>query len=230
MRFLRVEFDPDKKGDIRITLCDHAETEGSNVRYAILSHCPQKDEVLFADMADPDRAYSQETKGKQGFAKLEMCSRIALDHGLQYVWIDTCCIDKNSSAEISEAINSTFRYFAESELCIAYLDDLEDHTKDDYFLSRSTWFSESWTLPALVASGDLHYYSHNWKKLGSKASLSRQTSHVSGVTERVLVDPSALASICVSEKMSWAARRTTLRAEDRAYSLMGLFDINMPLL
>jgi hypothetical protein len=230
MRLLHVDFDPEQKGHVQISLCDHMETENQDLRYAIFSHSWQKDEVLFADVAEPDRALSEATKNKSGFVKLETCCRIALDHGLHYVWSDTCCVDRNSSADVSESVNALFRYYSEAEICIVYLDDVQDHAKDTFFLDRSTWFSESWNLQALVASRDLHYYSQGWIKLGSKASLSRVTSQASGVPERVLVDPSSLDSICVSEKMSWAARRTTTRAEDRAYSLMGLFDVNMPLL
>ena len=230
MRLLHIDFDPEQTGEIQIKLCDHMETEDEDLRYAIFSHSWRKDEVLFVDVADPDRALSEATKNKSGFAKLEACCRIALSHGLHYLWSGTCCIDRNSSADISESVNALFRYYAGAELCIVYLDDIEDQPKDSFFLDRSYGFSESWNLPALVASTDLHYYSQGWVKLGSKASLSGVTAQASGVPERVLVDPSSLDSICVSEKMSWAARRTTRRGEDRAYSLMGLFDVNMPLL
>jgi hypothetical protein len=230
MRLLRIDFDPAEKGRIQVELCDHTEIEDQNLRYAIFSHRWQKDEVLFADVADPDRALSEATRNKSGFVKLEAFCRIALEHGLQHVWIDTCCVDRNSSAEVSEYSNALFEYYAKAELCITYLDDIEDHPKDSYFLDRSMWFSESWNLPALVAPRDLHYYSQGWNKLGTKASLSRLTCQASGVPERVLLDPYSLDSICVSEKMSWAARRTTVRGEDRTYSLMGLFGVNMPLL
>jgi hypothetical protein len=230
MRLLRIDFDPAEKEKIQVGLCDHIETEDRNIRYAIFSHRWQKDEVLFTDVADPDRALSEATRNKSGFVKLETFCRVALEHGLQHVWIDTCCVDRNSSADVSETTNALFKYYAEAELCITYLDDIEDHPKDSYFLDRSMWFSESWNLPALVAPRDLHYYSQGWNKLGTKASLSRLTSQASRVPERVLVDPYSLDSICVAEKMSWAARRTTMRGEDRAYSLLGLFDVNMPLL
>jgi hypothetical protein len=226
MRLLHIQSDHDGQIDspIKISLGDYIVNESMRPPYAILSHRWRDDEVLFTDMIANDAA----AQAKRGYRKLEACSRIALEHGCQYLWCDTCCINKESSAELSESINSMYEYYAKSALCIAYLDDVKDHPYNESEFRGAEWFSRGWTLQELIAPNDLYFYSQGWKKLGTKATWSHSTSIASGVDERVLVKAKFLDKFCVSEKMSWAARRTTTRLEDRAYALMGLFGVNMP--
>ncbi|KAF2851927.1 HET-domain-containing protein [Plenodomus tracheiphilus IPT5] len=205
-----------------------AVREGVTVPYAILSHRWRTGEILFADVQDREIANSYATRSKRGYNKLRDCCRIVLKQWLNHVWIDTCCIDKSSSAELSEAINSMYKYYTDAQFCITYLDDVADDAPKDSFLEGAVWFSRGWTLQELIASRDLRYYSEGWTYLGSKKKLLFETSRASGVTESILSDPSGLSNVCVSEKMSWAARRTTKRAEDQAYALMGIFGVNMP--
>ncbi|RMX86972.1 hypothetical protein D0869_02689 [Hortaea werneckii] len=87
--------------------------------YAILSHTWEDDEVLFKDMDDLEKA-----KAKSGWQKIEYICRQALEDGLQWAWVDTCCIDKSSSAELSEAINSMFKWHECSTVCYVYLCDV----------------------------------------------------------------------------------------------------------
>jgi hypothetical protein len=156
---------------------------------------------------------------KKGYAKLEGSCRIAMQHGYQFIWADTVCIDKSSSAELSEAINSMYEYYAKSQLCIAYLDDVEDVSQNDTYLDKSAWFTRGWTLQELIAPINMIFYSTGWKELGKKIRLSREINKACGVNEHILIGAS-LDTICISEKMSWASQRTTTRPEDRAYSLM----------
>jgi hypothetical protein len=72
-------------------------------------------EVLFTDIQDGTAHL------KKGFEKVKKCSELAAQT-YRYVWIDTCCIDKSSSAELSEAINSMFKYYQNSKICYVYLD------------------------------------------------------------------------------------------------------------
>ena len=89
--------------------------------YAILSHTWGKGEVTFSDIHDLDKA-----SGLQGFAKIKGCCEQAVADGYEWAWIDTCCIDKSSSAELSEATNSMFKWYQRSKVCYAYLGDISD--------------------------------------------------------------------------------------------------------
>ena len=191
-------------------------------RYAILSHQWRWQEVLYDDIAAADRSVA---RSKKGYTKLEMACRVALEHGFCYLWSDTCCIDKSSSAELSEAINSMYSYYTHSTWCIAYLDDVE--LGEDRILSRSAWFSRGWTLQELIAPLKLTFYTKSWKKIGTKADSCHQVSIASNIAVEVLRDREAISAMGVSEKMSWAASRLTTRPEDEAYSLMGIFGVNM---
>jgi hypothetical protein len=66
----------------------------------------------------------------EGYKKLKMACSIATVDKFDYIWIDTCCIDKTSSAELSEALNSMYRWYEEAEECYAYLADVPQGTID----------------------------------------------------------------------------------------------------
>ena len=229
MRILHIESNDTPDPTLQISF---SEFVGSDVPpYAILSHRWRDQEVLYDDMVATDRSIA---RSKRGYAKLEMTCRLAFEHGFGYVWSDTCCIDKSSSAELSEAINSMYSYYTQSEWCIAYLDDVElDETQPGSFFgadgtfSRSAWFSRGWTLQELIAPLRLAFYTKSWNKIGTKAGLCHQISIASNIAEEVLRDRGRISTVGVSEKMSWAAKRVTTRPEDEAYSLMGIFGVNM---
>ncbi|KAF2822886.1 HET-domain-containing protein [Ophiobolus disseminans] len=223
MRLIHIEDSHTKDEHLQLTLCDFIGGENERPRYGILSHRWREEEVLFTDMSSE----RSDTQAKRGYHKLEACCDIAFRYGLRYLWCDTCCIDKSSSAELSEAINSMYEYYARADLCIAYLDDIEDDAHSDSYLNRATWFTRGWTLQELIAPAHIEFFSQGWKPLGTKATLSRQISVACGISVKVLTGTS-LEGTYVSEKMSWAARRITTRPEDQAYSLMGLFSVHMP--
>jgi len=79
-----------------------------------------------------------------GVAKVLGVCDLAKSDGFEYVWIDSCCIDKSSSAELSEAINSMFEWYSESVLCYAYLIDVERRDRAEYF-KASRWFKRGWS-------------------------------------------------------------------------------------
>src|SRR5277367_5075797 len=104
--------------------------------YAMLSHTWEADteEVTFKDLI-----YGT-GKGKLGYKKICFCGEQARRDGLQYFWVDTCCIDKSSSAELSEAINSIFKWYQRSVVCYAYLSDVSTPTFDaDDKSSQPPW-------------------------------------------------------------------------------------------
>ena len=213
--------------------------EGSNIpKYAILSHRWEEDEVMFQDIQS-----GRETEMK-GYRKIDLCCRQAAGQleerrrntrRLSYAWIDTCCIDKTNSAELSEAINSMYKWYKNSAICYVYLSDVTDVTGSDLSsFKHSVWFERGWTLQELLAPNLVVFYDSLWNKIGSKDKLA---SVISSITDIPTLDlrtfrPEliALGYKTIAEVMSWTARRTTTREEDRAYSLLGLFGVNMPLI
>ncbi|KAF4457933.1 hypothetical protein F53441_286 [Fusarium austroafricanum] len=188
--------------------------------YAILSHTWEQEEILFQDMG------LESAQTKKGYAKLESCCRVARDNGFDYIWDDTCCIDKTSSAELSEAINSMYRYYEEADICYAYLADVS--TISD--VSNSRWFTRGWTLQELIAPHEIIFFDKQWRQLGTKSSLVDVITDRTSIPASILCDSEQLETTSIAQRMSWAADRVTTRKEDRAYSLMGIFGINMPLL
>jgi hypothetical protein len=191
--------------------------------YAILSHRWEESEVTFQDMKDGTGV------SKVGYAKIVGCCAQAVEDGWKYVWIDSCCIDKSSSAELSEAINSMFRWYRDAQVCYAYLCDVP-HTKDSHYAKnsafcRSKWFTRGWTLQELLAPEIVVFFSQTWAEIGTKSSLAPLISEITSIDNLF-----SFQKACVAQKMSWAARRQTTRVEDTAYCLMGLFDVNMPLI
>ena len=143
--------------------------------------------------------------------------------------MDTCCIDRSSSADLSEAINSMYQWYGQAEFCIAYLADISiDETRvERKRFWESEWFKRGWTLQELLASREVVFCDRSWKAIGTKTRLKAYVSRATHISIRHLFTPSEAS---VAAKMSWACHRQTSRPEDIAYSLLGLFDVNMPLL
>ncbi|KAH7930727.1 HET-domain-containing protein [Leucogyrophana mollusca] len=196
--------------------------------YAILSHVWGNEEVTLRDIGEHGTG-----KKVKGNTKIENCCVQALEDGYRYVWIDTCCIDKCSSAELSEAINSMYRWYQEAAVCYAYLEDVpsdEDPAAEDSSFRRSKWFRRGWTLQETIAPRNVEFFARDWVKIGTKTSLIDVIATVTRVDTAVLMNTLPLSEVCVAKKMSWASRRETRRVEDRAYSMMGIFGVHMPLI
>ncbi|KAH8664470.1 heterokaryon incompatibility protein-domain-containing protein [Xylariales sp. PMI_506] len=190
--------------------------------YAILSHTWGSDEIKLQEWQSVS---SPELESREGYHKIINCCRQAERDNIDWIWVDTCCIDKSSSAELSEAINSMFRWYREAAICYAHLSDAEDLTQ----IEHSRWFSRGWTLQELVAPKTVIFYSSDWHNLGTKSELSKILSDVTGIDESYLTGED-LESASVAKRMSWASQRKTSRIEDTAYCLLGIFDVNMPLI
>ncbi|KAM7187328.1 HET domain containing protein, partial [Rhypophila sp. PSN 637] len=205
--------------------------------YAILSHRWGQEEVTFDDL----------TKGlaptRQGFAKLQGFCRQAAADGFEYCWVDTCCIDKSSSAELTEALNSMFSWYQNSEVCLVYLQDVDSSLDPNLSsslinnsfepipncLRDSEWFTRGWALQELVAPLVVSFHGSDWRFIGSRTTLGSILSRTTNIDLRFF-ETLDLSPYTIAQKMSWAAKRKTTRIEDQAYCLMGLFGINMPLL
>lgn len=189
-------------------------------RYAILSHTWDEEEVSFQDMSDGN------AMRKKGEKKIHDCCSVARKEGFDYVWIDTCCIDKTSSTELSEAINSLYRWYQDAHVCYAFLADVDWPTE----LASSRWFERGFTLQELIAPSTVVFYSRSWIELGKKESTKSQISDRTHIPIGVLSGTDSVEDASVAQRMSWASSRKTSRLEDEAYCLMGIFGINMPLL
>jgi hypothetical protein len=201
-----------------------------DVKYAILSHTWEYDEVTFQELTQSFDA----AKKKAGFQKIQKTCEMARDRKLDYAWVDTCCIDKTSSAELSEAINSMFLWYSLSSVCFAFLSDLEPFKTQVGFgnplLDKCKWFTRGWTLQELIAPLEVIFYDCTWAEVGTKQSLRPQLSIITGIDIPILGRFKELSEVPVGTRMSWAANRQTTRVEDLAYCLLGIFDINMPML
>ncbi|KIM59673.1 hypothetical protein SCLCIDRAFT_57695, partial [Scleroderma citrinum Foug A] len=211
-------------------------------KYAILSHRWIGQEVDYdeiVELAKMDEETRVEIRQREGYRKiLDSCKQAEKD-GYKWLWVDTCCIDKQSSAELSEAINSMYRWYENAQVCYAYLHDVLDspfpvaHDSERYATAKSDWpewFSRGWTLQEMIAPSNVQFFNKNWQHIGDKRTLARTLELITGVPEHVLTDGLYGNQPCVAQIMSWAADRTTTRVEDRAYSLMGLLGVNMPML
>jgi hypothetical protein len=192
--------------------------------YAILSHTwgNDIDEVTFKDLTEGS------PKAKTGYNKILFCAARARTNGLQYIWIDTCCIDKSNNAELSEAIISMFRWYRDAAKCYAYLTDVSTTTQNwtpDFRKAR--WFTRGWTLQELIAPSSVEFFSVEGELLGSKRLLEQQVHEITGIAVKALRGH-ALSEFSVSERLSWTEFRQTTREEDKAYSLLGIFNVNMP--
>ena len=210
------------------------EYSGNDVpKYAILSHTwgSDSEEVTFQDLKDGTG------KNKHGYRKIHFCGKQAAKDTLHHFWVDSCCIDKSSSAELSEAINSMFRWYQEAERCYVYLSDVLNNTSNGHTESsrrwkpafkKSRWFTRGWTLQELLAPESVEFFSKEGERLGDKQSLGQTLHEITRIPTKIL-QGGPLSDFSVTERFSWAANRQTKCAEDEAYCLLGMFGVHLPL-
>ena len=209
--------------------------------YAILSHVWDSEEQTFQDLQAIRAKCARTGQNPRDLAceKIKRCCELAERHGYSYVWIDTCCIDKTSSAELSEAINSMYRYYALSPVCYAFLKDVDGDKAFHPNLGdqpgwgqfhASRWHRRGWTLQELIAPRFVLFLSKEWKVMGTKLDLAKEIEKAAHVPTSLLTLQRSLEDFSIGQRMSWAVDRRTTRLEDEAYCLLGIFDINMPTL
>ncbi|KDR67584.1 hypothetical protein GALMADRAFT_130388, partial [Galerina marginata CBS 339.88] len=200
--------------------------ERKRPEYAILSHTWGEGEVSLQDLSTPAAT------AMAGFSKIKRCCELAIQDGFEYIWVDTCCIDKTSSSELSEAINSMYQWYKSATVCYAYLSDVvpgDDPTDPHSSFSQSRWFTRGWTLQELLAPKIVTFHDSDWTEIGTKFNLKAEISRITGISREVLSNE-PIGAFSIAQRMSWASKRETTRVEDIAYSLMGIFGINMPTL
>jgi hypothetical protein len=207
-------------------------------RYAIASHRWTAREATFADVRDKTNTDTI------GYQKVEAFAEFVRTHPLEieWLWIDTCCINKDSAAELSEAINLMFEWYRNAEICLAYLSDVEglaaltDSRQIDW--QRSAWFGRGWTLQELLAPRIVVFLTKKWEVFGNKGgsahpytkldignNLESEIAEITRVPIAVLQNFESSASLTVDEKLAWMEHRTTTKEEDKSYALYGIFDV-----
>ncbi|KAJ4296415.1 hypothetical protein N0V90_006460 [Kalmusia sp. IMI 367209] len=226
--------------------------------YAILSHTwslNTKDEVTFEEISNGTG------KDKKGYEKVRFCGEQAAQDGLEYFWIDTCCINKEDKAELSYAINSMFRWYRNAARCYVYLSDVSTtsitsnrkkkltkyvprplnwtkkvgassenanatHWESDF--RKSKWFTRGWTLQELLGPVSVVFFSQERRRLGDKGSLEQILHEITGIPKAAL-QGAHLSQFSVKDRFQWIGSRQTKLEEDKAYSLLGIFDVDIPL-
>jgi hypothetical protein len=200
--------------------------------YVILSHRWGSEELSFEDVTEePLSNAASLTRKKKGFGKIEGACNLAARDGYDWIWIDSCCIDKSSSAELQETINSMWKYYAESNICYVYMADVPSSAAGrDQMFQESTWFTRGWTLQELLAPISVEFYAQDWSLIGTKLERHAEIAEITNIDPDVLTQDEPIDIFSTAERLSWAAHREVTREEDVAYSLLGLFDVNMPML
>ncbi|KAF9223458.1 hypothetical protein BS17DRAFT_673606, partial [Gyrodon lividus] len=205
------------------------------VSYAIFSHkWLDEGEPTYQQMTEKktvpacSRGHLMRIKRALGTVSVSCC-RVARSLGVQFLWSDTCCIDKSSSAELDESLRSMFRWYRNASICIVHLNQttvIEDLRQDE-------WLKRGWTLQELLAPKRTKFFTKKWEPLTDQEDdkeedtpLMTLLAEITGIPEDDIYEFSPTPDH-VDERMTWAAGRRTTRAEDTAYSLMGMFDVSI---
>ncbi|KAI6143990.1 hypothetical protein BKA82DRAFT_160774, partial [Pisolithus tinctorius] len=197
-------------------------------QYVTLSHRWGKGEPSLRDVKGRS-VYRMSPEG--GLRKLHAFCLVACKQGYLWVWSDTCCIDKDSSAELQEAILSMFTWYRRSTLTIVHLSDVPDTGS----LAGSEWLERGWTLQELLAPRCILFYTRDWSLYKNPASSNHKTDvavieeleRATGIESRFLTDFHPGMDNARS-RLQWASLRRTTRPEDIAYSLFGIFNLHLP--
>lgn len=221
----------DSRGELSLT---NDLSKDATPCYAILSHTwgPECDEVTFKDLEN-----GTGKRKEAGYNKIRFCGEQAQKDGLQYFWVDTCCIDKSSSSELQESITSMFRWYRDAVKCYVYLPDVtlrkrnNDETERPWepAFRRSRWFTRGWTLQELLAPTSVQFFSREEELLGDKRTLEQQIHEITRIPVAALRGTS-LSQFGVDERLRWTENRKTQKEEDKAYCLLGIFNVFMPLI
>ncbi|KAF9471405.1 hypothetical protein BDN70DRAFT_869222, partial [Pholiota conissans] len=201
------------------------KTIESYAKYAILSHKwlrGSSGEITYNHWIngslDPESA---------GYQKLASFCRTAWnDYGITLAWMDTVCINKDSSSELDESIRSMYAWYERASVCIIHLAE----TMHVWEIHRDSWFTRGWTLQELLAPETLKFYSSKWIQLAQGLNDKKNSGILKLIERETTISYSELrfvAGVSLSRRMQWAASRAVTREEDMAYSLMGIFNVSI---
>ncbi|KAF9476532.1 hypothetical protein BDN70DRAFT_951103 [Pholiota conissans] len=204
--------------------------------YAILSHTWLRSapgEITYNDWINGNLG-----SNTPGYHKLvNFCRAAWTNHKLSLGWIDTICINKDSSSELDESIRCMYNWYQRASVCIIHL--AQTNLLSEIHLDP--WFTRGWTLQELLAPPFVKFYNKDWRKFVQNLDNNKPSrynfafnSELLQITEQIAtattLTPDELKDIrtvSLSRRMQLAANRKVTREEDTAYSLMGIFDISM---
>ncbi|KAF9479691.1 hypothetical protein BDN70DRAFT_921104 [Pholiota conissans] len=201
----------------------------SYARYAILSHKWLRGtpgEITYdhwnKGLLDPESAGYQKLAG--------FCSTAWKDYGITLAWMDTVCINKDSSSELDESIRSMYAWYERADICIVYLSETQTIPQ----IMDDTWFTRGWTLQELLAPKALKFYSMKWTRLAqdwpndkTNLEILYFVEYATKITPFELKHDTSNFRVSMSRGMQWAASRKVTREEDMAYALMGIFNVSI---
>lgn len=226
---------------INVHTLEFSEYSSNVPKYAIASHrWKAGTEAMIKDIRN------KQNTDKDGYVKVEGFAKYVREHvrHVEWLWIDTCCVNQESSQEVTEAVNSMFRWYSNAEVCLAYLADVSN-AEDEREFRCSEWFRRGWTLQELLAPQMVVFLSASWELVGHKGgdgwtrsgsqiacgrALEATVSTITGVPECILHNYTRSMSFSIEERLSWIRSRDTTKEEDMSYSLLGVFDVTMPVI
>lgn len=200
--------------------------------YAVLSHVWRRSEQSFEEafgLAQDHVAVDDDRVS----AKVQGCHRLTEAYKLPWFWVDAPCIDSRNSAEVSEAITCMYDWYARASICFAYLPDVPPNDTiraPNSAFRRSIYFKRGWTLQELIAPRRVVFLAEDWTPIGEKHEFADVLEEITGIDKGILTFDITFEDVSVARRLSWASNRQTTRVEDKAYCLLGLFDIQMPLI
>ncbi|KAK7443548.1 hypothetical protein VKT23_015721 [Stygiomarasmius scandens] len=198
--------------------------------YAIISHIwNEGEEILYDEFIEP----REKTSVKQGYWKIMKACRQALQDGIRYIWLDTCCIEREKHEDVAENVSLVYAYYQNAEVCYVYMADVEE--KEDMFGKQSTleqegtsqWFRCGWTLQQLIAPRTVIFFDKFWRQIGDKETIRDEISRITSICPTVLSNKQSIRDVDVLTRMSWATVRSTTREQDEAYCLQGLLGVTI---
>lgn len=194
--------------------------------YAILSHTWESfdEELSFQDLSNGSG------KQKNGYRKITFCAQQAIRDGIDFMWIDSVCIDRTNNTELAEAINSMFRWYRSAQKCYVYLSDVSGSTLDEASFRSSRHHTRGWTLQEIIAPQVVEFFSKDAHRIGDKVSLEVELHQITGIDINALRSPDGVLACSNEARMSWSLGRQTTIEEDQVYCLLGIFGVYMPLI
>ncbi|KAK5725247.1 hypothetical protein LTR17_013116 [Elasticomyces elasticus] len=223
---------PSPSRPIRLLNVDTCSLETSEAPYAILSHRWGPDGILYKQWEDRNHGA---LRRKEAYKKITGACKQAQKDGLDYIWVDTICINKADNSELSESIKSMYAWYQNAEVpgrtrCYALLSDVggaAPFEESEHCFHRSAWFTRGWTLQELLAPRKIFFFARDWNSLGDLGTLLDPVAGVTNIPQAVLRGDTPVHACTIAQRLSWASGRVTHRPEDQSYALLGILEVNM---